>query len=184
VSPPPVCLERGKLAAVVVTPRRVLSKQSLWGQVSVKLTPEICINNASSNSRLTAAGRWATASDSHSQTCLQTLFSSLPLMRQQLNYTCMLKNLLKLYCIWTWYTLWVFLFCVVLFSFVFLSFSTLWWDKNRTTSVTPSLGLEAEKLTPKLLRLKLYCIWTWSFYLFIYYFYFFYFLFSILSLSL
>jgi Fe2+ transport system protein B len=35
--------------------------------VSVKLTPEICINKASSNSRLTAAGRQATASDSHSQ---------------------------------------------------------------------------------------------------------------------
>jgi hypothetical protein len=42
--------------------------------VSAKLTPEICINNASSNSRLTAAGRQATATDSHSQTCLQALF--------------------------------------------------------------------------------------------------------------
>jgi hypothetical protein len=42
--------------------------------VSAKLTPEICINNASSNSRLTAAGRQATAADKHSQTCLQTLF--------------------------------------------------------------------------------------------------------------
>jgi hypothetical protein len=31
--------------------------------VSVKLTPEICINKASSNSRLTAAGRQATATD-------------------------------------------------------------------------------------------------------------------------
>jgi hypothetical protein len=47
--------------------------------VSAKLTSEICINNASSNSRLTAAGKQATAADSHSQTCLQTLFfSSLP----------------------------------------------------------------------------------------------------------
>jgi hypothetical protein len=42
--------------------------------VSAKLTPEICINNADSNSRLTAAGRQATASDSRSQNCLQTLF--------------------------------------------------------------------------------------------------------------
>jgi hypothetical protein len=42
--------------------------------VSVKLTPDICINKASSNSRLTAVGRWATASDRHSQNC-QTLFS-------------------------------------------------------------------------------------------------------------
>jgi hypothetical protein len=42
--------------------------------VSVKLTPEICINKASKNSRLTAVGRRATAADSHSQNCLQTLF--------------------------------------------------------------------------------------------------------------
>jgi hypothetical protein len=54
--------------------RRTLSKQNLWGQVSAKLTPEICINNASSNSRLTSVGRQATASDRHSQNCLQTLF--------------------------------------------------------------------------------------------------------------
>jgi hypothetical protein len=67
-------LEKGKLVAVAVVPRRTLSKKSLRGQVSAKLTPEICINKASSNSKLTAAGRQATAADSHSQTCLQTLF--------------------------------------------------------------------------------------------------------------
>jgi hypothetical protein len=50
-------LERGKLEAVAVAYRRTLRKQSLWGQVCVKLTPEICINKASSNSRLTAVGR-------------------------------------------------------------------------------------------------------------------------------
>jgi hypothetical protein len=50
-------LERGKLVAVAVKPRRTLSIQSLRGYVSVKLTPEICINKASSNSRLTAVGR-------------------------------------------------------------------------------------------------------------------------------
>jgi hypothetical protein len=54
--------------------RRTLNKQSLQGQVSVKLTLEIYINNASSNSRLTAVDRQATAAESHSQTCLQTLF--------------------------------------------------------------------------------------------------------------
>jgi hypothetical protein len=43
--------------------RRTLSKQSLQGQVSAKLTPEICINNASSNSMLTVAGRQATTAD-------------------------------------------------------------------------------------------------------------------------
>jgi hypothetical protein len=48
-------LERGKLVAEAH--RKTLSKQRLQGQVSDKLTPEICINNASSNSRLTAAGR-------------------------------------------------------------------------------------------------------------------------------
>jgi hypothetical protein len=42
--------------------------------VSAKLTPEICINKASNNSRLTAAGRWDMASDSHSQNSLQTFF--------------------------------------------------------------------------------------------------------------
>jgi hypothetical protein len=46
--------------------------------VSAKLTPEICKNNASSNSRLTAVGRQATAADSHSQTCLQALYFPLP----------------------------------------------------------------------------------------------------------
>jgi hypothetical protein len=67
--------------------------------VNVKLTPAICINNATSNSKLTAAGTQATAADSHPQTCLQSLFFSLslPLMRKQPNYTSMLKNLLKLY---------------------------------------------------------------------------------------
>jgi hypothetical protein len=89
--------------------------------VSVKLTPEICINNTSSNSRLTAAGRQATATDSHSQNCLQILFSlSLPLMRKQLSYTCMLKNLLKLYCNWTWDIWWAFLFVCFLFLWGFV----------------------------------------------------------------
>jgi hypothetical protein len=124
--------------------------------VSVKLIPEICINKASSNSWMTAAGRWATASDRSSQSCPQSLFffSSLHLMRQQPNYTGMLKNLLKLYCIWTWDTLWCF--------GVFLGFFPLCWY-NRTTSETQSPELEAERLTPKLL-LKLYWIWVWRFF--------------------
>jgi hypothetical protein len=50
-------LERGKLVTVEVASRRTLTKQSLQGQVNVKLTPEICIKKASSNSRLTAVGR-------------------------------------------------------------------------------------------------------------------------------
>jgi predicted AAA+ superfamily ATPase len=82
---------------------RTLSKQSLQGQVKAKLTTEICINNASSNIRMTAAGRQATAADTILRTVSRLsfffLFFSLPLMREKLNYTCMLKNLLKLYCI-------------------------------------------------------------------------------------
>jgi hypothetical protein len=79
--------------------------------------------------------------------------------RKQPNYTCMLKNLLKLYYIWTWDTLlsffsvffFFFLLCAVLFHFIF----PIWWDNYRTTTEEPSLGLEAEGRTPKLLRLKL-----------------------------
>jgi hypothetical protein len=103
----------------------------------------------------------------------------LPLMRKQPIYTCMLKNLLKLYCIWTWDTLWVFLlllFCAVLFYLMF----PLWWDNYWTTYEAPSPELETEGWTPKLLILKLHCIWTWRFlllFLFFIYFLLFYFLF-------
>jgi hypothetical protein len=67
------------------------------------------------------------------------------------------------------------LFCFVLFSFglLFLGFFPLSWDNDRTTSETPSPGLEGEGLTPKLLRLKLYCIWTWRFFFHLFIFYFF-----------
>jgi hypothetical protein len=46
--------------------------------VTAKLIPEICINNFTSNSRLTAAARQATTADSYSQSYFQTLFVSLP----------------------------------------------------------------------------------------------------------
>jgi hypothetical protein len=72
----------------------------------------------------------------------------------------MLKNILKLYCIWTWDTL----LCFGFFLFFFFSFFSFWWDNERTTSETPSPGLEAEGLTQKLLRLKHYCIWPWRFF--------------------
>jgi hypothetical protein len=68
-------LERGKLVAD--THRRNLSKQSLWGQVNAKLTTEICINNASSNSRLTAAGRQATVAETILRTVSRLFFFSL-----------------------------------------------------------------------------------------------------------
>jgi hypothetical protein len=91
------------------------------------LTPEICINNAASNSRLTAAGRQATATDTILRTVSRLfffLFFSLPLMREQPNYTCRLKKLLKLYCIWTWDTWWGFFF-VCVYSIVLLYASPL-----------------------------------------------------------
>jgi hypothetical protein len=42
--------------------------------VSAKLTPEICINSAASNSRLTAAGRQATATDTIHRTVSRLFF--------------------------------------------------------------------------------------------------------------
>jgi hypothetical protein len=44
--------------------------------VSAKLTPEICINNASSNSRLTAEGREAIAADTILRTVSRLFFFS------------------------------------------------------------------------------------------------------------
>jgi hypothetical protein len=60
-----------------------------------------------------------------------------------------------------------FLFCFLFFVFfglsvLFFCFCPLWWDKDQTTSETLSPGLESKGLTAKLLRLKLYCIWTWE----------------------
>jgi hypothetical protein len=102
-------------------------------------------------------------------------------MRQQPNYTCMLKNLKTVLHLNLGHFVVFLLFCVVLFWFgLVLVFFPLWWDNDRTTSETPSPGLQAEGLTPKLLRLKFYCIWTWRFFFSFIHFY----SFSILSLSL
>jgi hypothetical protein len=47
--------------------------------MSAKLTSEICINNASSNSKLTSAGRQATAADTIHRTVTRLFFfSSVP----------------------------------------------------------------------------------------------------------
>jgi hypothetical protein len=45
--------------------------------VSAKLTPDICKNNAASNSRLTAAGREATAAEAIHRTVFTLFFFSL-----------------------------------------------------------------------------------------------------------
>jgi hypothetical protein len=68
----------------------------------------------------------------------------------------------------------VVLCCFPLFCF---SLFPLWWDNDRTTFEMPSPALEAEELTPKLLRLKLYYIRTWRFF-FIYLFFIFIFYFQ------
>jgi hypothetical protein len=52
-------------------------------------------------------------------------FFSLSLMREQPNYTCKWKKLLKLYCIWTRDTRWVLCVCVCVCSFVLLCESLL-----------------------------------------------------------
>jgi hypothetical protein len=85
-------------------------------------------------------------------------------MRKQPNYTCMLKNLLKLYCIWTWDTLWGFV-CVCVCVCVCVQFcSTLCIPFDETTTeqqLRHHLQGWRMRWTPKLLRLKLHCIWTW-----------------------
>jgi hypothetical protein len=50
----------------------------------------------------------------------------------------------------------------LLFVCLFVLFFPFWRDNDRTSSQKPP-GLEDEGLTPTLLRLKLYCIWTWGF---------------------
>jgi hypothetical protein len=160
----------------------LLSKQSLPGQVSAKLTPKICINNAASNSRLTAAGRQATAADSHSQTCLQTLCFLSPYLWWENNWTT--PACWKIYwnCIaFELGTLCGFFFFLVLCGFVLFYVTPLM--NNYRTSEAPSPGLEAEGRTPKLLRLKLHCIWTWRFFSFLSLFFLF-FIFNLLSVSL
>jgi hypothetical protein len=115
-------LERGKLVAVA---SHTLSKQRLKGQVSAKLTHEIYINNATSNSRLTAVGRQATAADSHSQNCFQTLFFlfSLPTFDETTTELCLhAEKLTETVLHLTWDTLWGFF---VLCGYVLIFFSHL-----------------------------------------------------------
>jgi hypothetical protein len=91
--------------------------------VNVKLIPEICINKASSNSRLTPVGRGVTASDTDSQNCIQTFFlptfdettTELHLHAEKLTETVLHLNLGHF----------VGFFCFVFFCFVPFSFFQL-----------------------------------------------------------
>jgi hypothetical protein len=91
--------------------------------VSAKHTPEICINKASSNSRLTAVGRQTTVADSHSQNCLQTFFFSLSLPTFDETTTKLCLHAEKFTETVLHFNLGHFvgflLFCVVLFYFIF-----------------------------------------------------------------
>jgi hypothetical protein len=89
-------------------------------QLGKEETPEICINNASSNSRLTAAGRQATARDTIHRTVSRLFFSlflptlderttELRLHAEKLTETVLHLNL--------GHFVGVFLFCVALFYF-------------------------------------------------------------------
>jgi hypothetical protein len=93
----------------------------------------------------------------------------LPLMRKQPKYTCMMKNLLELYCIWTWDTLLVFVFC---FCFFVQFCSTLCISFDETTTeqhLRHHLQDLRLRRTPKLLRLKLHCIWTWRVFIYLFF---------------
>jgi hypothetical protein len=66
-------LEREKLVAEAHTPEKS-EQQSLHVRVIAKLTPEICINNTSSNNRLTTVGRQATVAEAILRTVSRLFF--------------------------------------------------------------------------------------------------------------
>jgi hypothetical protein len=145
--------------------------------VSAKLTPEICINKATSNSRLTAVGRRATAADRHSQTCLRTLFFLSPYLWWDNNWTTPA----------CWKTYWnciafelgtlcgVCLFFLVRFCFIldFLVFFP--FDETTTELLTISRnggwGTNAKIIKTETLfhlNLEIFILFIYSFYLFYY----------------
>jgi hypothetical protein len=143
--------------------------------MSAKLTPEICINNASSNSRLTAAGRQARATDTILRTVSRLFFflflptldektTELHLHAEKLTETVLhlnLGNLLGFFFVCV---------CVVLFYFM----HPLWWDNYRTTFEAPSPGLETETETQIIktetsLHLNLEVFWVFFFFLIFYF---------------
>jgi hypothetical protein len=125
----PQCAWKGESLYSGSCPRRTLSKQSLRGQVSVKLTLEICINNISSNS---SWQQWA--GEPQPQIAIHRPVSRLPfflptfdetttelhLHTEKLTETVLHLNLGH-------FVVFFFLFCVVLFGLVFFPF-----DKTMT----------------------------------------------------
>jgi hypothetical protein len=162
----PQCAWKGESLQQRLVHRRTLSKQSLQGQVSAKLTPEICINNASSNSRLTAASR--------------VFFFLLPFDETTTKLHLHAEKLTETVLHLAWDTLWGFLFCFVLVFFPFDETTTElplrhhhqdwgWGTNNKIIKIEILLHLNLEIF----------------FHLFIFYFYlFFFFIFNTLSVSL
>jgi hypothetical protein len=89
--------------------------------VSVKFTPEICINNASSNSRLTAADRQAIATDTILRTVSRLFSFSLPTFEEKttelhLHAEKLTETVLRLN---LGHFVGFFVLCAVLFYFIF-----------------------------------------------------------------
>jgi hypothetical protein len=160
--------------------------------VSAKLTPEICINKVSSKSRLTTGGRQATATDRHSQNCLQTLFFSLSTFDEKttelhLHAEKLTETVLHLNFGHCWL---FFLFFYALCGFVLFYFSPLMRQlQNNNWGTISRIGgwgtntKIAFELRDIFYFLLYFFIVIYIIYLFIFLI-FFYFLFSILSLSL
>jgi hypothetical protein len=147
--------------------------------MSAKLTPEICINNASSNSRLTAAGRWATATDTIHRPVSGLFFLSLPTFDEKttelhLHTEILTETVLHLN---LGHFVGLFWFC---FCFFFLVLP-LWWDNYRTTSEAPSPGFGGWGMKPKIIKTETSVhLNLEGFFCNLIYFLFFYFLFYIL----
>jgi hypothetical protein len=131
--------------------------------VSAKLTPEICINNATNNSRLKAAGRQATATDTILRTVSRLFFFlflptfderiELHLHAEKLTETVLHLNLGHLVGFFV-------SVCVQFCSILCVPFD------ETTTEQHLRHHLQDGRLrrTPKLLRQKLHCISTCRFF--------------------
>jgi hypothetical protein len=124
--------------------------------VSAKLTPKICINNAASNRRLTAAGRQAIAADTILRTVSRLFFflflttfdertTELHLHAEKLTETLLHLNLGQL----------VGFLCVCVCVCLVLFYFMCPFDETTTEQ---HLRHHLQDWTPKLLRQKLHCI--------------------------
>jgi hypothetical protein len=127
----------------------------LQDQMSAKLTPEICINKASSNSRLTAAGSKLRLQIAFHRTVSRLFFFSLPTWDEKTTKLHLLAEKLKVLHLNLGHLVGFFFLCVC----VFCSTLCLLFDET-TTEQHLRHHLQDWRLrpTPKLLRLKLHWI--------------------------